>query len=152
MLDVFEQGSVGHSNGSSIAYQGEQNGIPLEWRRIEAKAGYMLEQQPDGARAFVLTGEPGQPAVANFRQSVELKDGQRYTLIAELSADNLPAAEGQVYVINNGWTWSTNVVPMTPTSGRMTYVRSFTPRAGGQHQVVLRISSPDGGTIRFHDV
>ena len=132
--------------------QGEQNGTPLEWRRIEAKAGYMLEQQPDGSRAFVLTGEPGQPAAANFRQPVELEGGKQYTLIAELSAENLPAAEGQVYVINNGWTWSTNVVPMTPTSGRMTYVRSFTPRAGGQHQVVLRISSPDGGTIRFHDI
>ncbi len=137
---------------SDFSLDADEDGIPDGWRRIEVKGSYALEKQEDGSTAFVLSGGKGEAVKSNFRQTVSLKPGEQYTLIAELSAENLLPGTGYVHVINNGWTWSTAVQPVAPSSGRMQYLRSFTAPTSDSFQVVLRLESPAGGTIKFHSV
>ncbi|MFP3902724.1 MAG: sugar-binding protein [Armatimonadota bacterium] len=129
-----------------------EDNIPAGWRRVQAEAAYRVETSPDGKNTFILSGPENEQASANVRQTVDLKPGTQYTLIAELSAENLGPGGGQVYVINEGWTWSTSVRPLTPTSGRREYVRTFTPPESSSYEVVLRLSSPTGGAMKFHSV
>lgn len=129
-----------------------KDNIPAGWRRVQAEAAHRVETSPDGKNTFILSGPENEQASANFRQTVDLKPGTQYTLVAELSAENLGPGGGQVYVINEGWTWSTSVRPLTPTSGRREYVRTFTPPESSSYEVVLRLSSPTGGAVKFHSV
>lgn len=126
------------------------DGVPDGWSVTSREGSFALEQQPDGSTALVLSGD-GQTSVV-LRQRVELEPDRMYTLVAEMSADDLPGASGYAHVINQGWTWSTGVSPLTPRSARDEYSVSFTPRPSDFHQVVLRLASASGGTIRYHNV
>lgn len=137
------------ANGD-FAADADENGIPDGWSAVGREGSWALEAQADGSRAFVLSGNG--PTQVNFRQNVALEPGKTYTLIAELSAQDLPGAAAYVHVINQGWTWSTAVAPLTPTSARSEYSRSFTAPDSPRFQVVLRLDSPAGGVVRFHRV
>ncbi len=128
----------------------DQDGIPDGWNAVGRDGSWALERLPDGSAAFALSGD-GRTQV-NFRQDVALEAGERYTLVAEISAENLPGASGYVHVINRGWTWSSGVTPITPNSASSEYTASFVAPDSPGFQVVLRLDSAAGGTIRYHHV
>ncbi len=137
------------TNGDFTA-DANADGIPDGWSVTSRDGSFALEEQPDGSTALVLSGD-GETGVV-LRQRVQLEPGQRYTLVAEMSAQDLPGASGYVHVINSGWTWSTGVSPLTPRSAADEYSVSFAPRPSELHQVVLRLASASGGAIRYHNV
>ncbi len=128
----------------------DDNSVPAGWMATGGNGSWALEEQDDGSTAFVLSGT-GQTGLV-FRQNVDLEQGTTYTLLAEMSAQDLPAGSGHTHVINHGWTWSRSISPLTPHSGRQRYTTSFSVAESGRYQVVLRLSSDAGGTIRYHDV
>jgi len=138
-------------NGNFTA-AANQDGVPDGWRRVAGKGAFALEKQSDGSAAFVLSGASGEKTSTNFRQVVPLKAGETYTLIADMSAQDLPPNTGFLHVINSGWTWSRSLAPMGPTSGRMQYVVSFVAPKSPSLEVVLRLDTPAGGLIRYHSV
>jgi len=137
------------TNGDFSA-DADGDGVPDGWQPVARDGSWALEEQPDGSTAFVLSGT-GQTQV-NFRQSVALERGRRYSLIAEMSAEDLPGASGFTHVINSGWTWSSSVSPLAPNAAASEYARSFEAPESPQFQIVLRLDSAAGGTIRFHRV
>lgn len=135
---------------ADFAADEDADGIPDGWIAVGREGSWALEPQGDGSTAFVLSGTG--PTQVNFRQNVDLEPGKTYTLIAEISAQDLPPGAAYVHVINQGWTWSTAVAPITPTSARSEYSRSFTAPDSPRFQVVLRLDSPADGVVRFHRV
>ncbi len=136
------------ANGDFLA-DADDDGTPDGWSAAATNGEWTMVEQPDGSTAFVLSGNG--PTSVNFRQRVELKAGQRYTLVAEISAQDVVGG-AHVHVINNGWTWSTSVTPLTPTSPRQQYSRSFVAPDADFFQVVLRLDNDTGGTVRFHNI
>ena len=137
-------------SNSDFSTDADGDGIPDQWGANQRNGAWALEEQADGSKAFVLTGE-GKTHV-NFRQSVSLEAGTVYTLIAEMSAQDLPGGTGYLHVINSGWTWSKTISPLTPSSGRQRYTLTFEAPQSELFQVVLRLDGPSGGTIRYHDI
>ncbi len=128
----------------------DDDGMPDGWHATTRDGSWALEEQGDGSTAFVLSGD-GETSV-NIRQSVELEAGETYTLVAEMSAENLPGGTGSLTFINKGWTWSKTLSPLTPHSGPQRYTTSFTAPEADHFQAVLRLVGQSGGTIRYHNV
>lgn len=137
------------ANGD-FATDANEDGMPDGWQATSREGAWALEEQPDGSNSFVLSGE-GDTSVV-IRRSVALEPGKTYTVAAEMSAEDLPAGGGQLSVINRGWTWSRSIQPLTPRSALSEYSTSFETPESDFFQVVLRLSSPSGGTIRYHNV
>jgi len=128
----------------------DADGVPDGWHVTGRDGSWGLEEQADGSTALVLSGQ-GQTTVV-LRQRVDLEAGTRYTLIAEMSAQDLPGGSGFTHIINQGWTWSKSLSPLTPRSARDQYMVSFEAPESPLHQVILRLASAAGGTIRYHSV
>jgi hypothetical protein len=130
------------------------DGLPDHWKPIPAHGmDCAIERDAEGRTAFVMSAsEKGKKHEANFRQDVELIAGKTYTLTAELSAAGLPPESASVVAINKGWTWSTSLRPVSPTSDRMLYSRTFKAPVADFFQVILRCVDPGDGVIRYHRV
>jgi hypothetical protein len=137
------------TNGDFSA-DADANNVPDGWSPSSRQGSWVLEEQPDGSNAFALSGD-GETSVV-FRQDVDLEPGTVYTLIGEMSAQDLPGATGHLHVINRGWTWSRTLTPLGPHSGPQRYATSFTAPEAEGFQVVLRHAGASGGTIRYHDL
>jgi hypothetical protein len=135
---------------SDFAIDADEDNVPDGWGSTSREGVWALEEQADGSNAFVLSGE-GATSV-NFRQAVDLTAGTMYTLIAEMSAQDLPGGAGYLHVINNGWTWAKTISPLTPNSAWQRYVISFEAPQSDSFQIVLRLEGRSGGAIRYHDI
>jgi hypothetical protein len=130
------------------------DGRPDHWKPIPSRGmDCAIERDAEGKTAFVMSAsDKGKKHEANYRQDVQLIAGKTYTLTAELSAAGLPPDSASVVVINKGWTWSTSVRPVSPTSDRMLYSRTFKAPVADFFQVILRCVHPGDGVIRYHRV
>lgn len=135
---------------ADFAADEDADGVPDGWSVSSRRGSVGIEEQADGTKALVLSGEGDTMVV--LRQRVPLEPGKTYTLVAEMSAEDLPGASGYAHVINNGWTWSTGVTPLTPRSAQDRYSVSFRAPDSALFQVVLRLESGTGGTIRYHNI
>ncbi|MGC9319435.1 MAG: DUF4091 domain-containing protein, partial [Armatimonadota bacterium] len=127
----------------------DDDGVPDGWTANATNGSWGLVEQPDGSTALVLSGQ-GETSV-NFRQTLELEAGEQYTLVSEMSCQDLLGG-GHTHIINGGWTWSKTLTPLPPTSARAEYATSFTAPEYKLFQIVLRLDSDSGGVIRFHRV
>lgn len=127
----------------------DEDGVPDGWTANVTNGSWALVEQPDGSKAFVLSGQA--ETSVNFRQTLDLEAGEQYTLVSEMSCQDLLGG-GHTHIINNGWTWSKTLTPLPPTSPRTEYATSFTAPESEHFQVVLRLDTDSGGTVRFHRV
>ena len=150
---AFEQAPNILRNGDLDQDQ-NADGIPDHWKPIPSRGmAYAIERDAAGDTSFALSASAkGGEHSSNFRQTIQLEAGKTYTLTAELSAEDLPPKAASVQIINEGWTWSSSVVPVAPNSRRMLYSRSFRAPESDFFQVILRCDEPRAGMIRYHRV